>query len=240
MSTRRVIKLSIASGVLAAVALFLSGYTGGPVDNGGTVRGTVRLQGTAPRLAAHNVTKSANVCGNTAPNEDIVTGSGGALANAVVWIDGIQQGAPVQRRNITLDQQRCRYVPHVAATTQGSQLTVTSSDDTLHNVHAYRGNATAFNLAVPVKGMRVNRPLSQTGVLRFQCDAGHTWMSAFVHVFDHPYFAVTGNDGSFSLPDVPAGTYTLKVWHERLGEQTQQIEVAAGGSVTQDFRLSAR
>jgi hypothetical protein len=235
-----VIKLSVLSGVVATLALVLSGYTGGPVDGGGTVSGTVRLQGAAPRLPAHNITKSANVCGNTAPNETVVTGSGGALANAVVWIDNIQQGAPVRRRNITLDQQNCRYVPHVAATTRGSQLTVTSSDDTLHNVHAFRGNSTAFNLATPVKGMRVNRPLSQSGLLRFQCDAGHTWMSAFVHVFDHPYFAVTGRNGSFSLPDVPPGTYTLKVWHERLGTQTQSIEVSAGGTVTQDFRLSAR
>ena len=131
-------------------------------------------------------------------------------------------------------------MPHVQATTTGSTLTITSHDQTLHNMHGFLGTRTLFNIAMPTPGMRVQRPLREAGDVRLQCDAGHTWMSAHVYVFDHPYYAVTTNNGRFSLANVPAGHYTLKVMHPRLGEQTAPIDVAAGGAATHDFQLRAR
>lgn len=238
-SRRRVAGLVASSTLASAALLVLYGYTGAPVTGGGTISGTVRMEGAAPRLAPLQVTRTPDVCGQTVPNEEIVSGGGGVLANVVVWIDGIQHGAPAKARPLTLDQQRCRFVPHVSDATVGSSLTLTSADPTLHTTHALVGDRTIFNVALPVKGMRVTRRLDRPGVMRLKCEAGHTWMSGWIHVFDHPYHAVTGRNGRFRLPDVPPGHYTLKAWHERLGEQTAQVDVAAGGTVTSDFRFRA-
>jgi len=223
----------------SAASLLLVGYTAETVEGGGTISGTVTLSGSPPRQAAHKVSDATQrpACGSSVDNDEVVVGSGGALANAVVWIDGITHGAATKRRNITLDQRGCRFHPRVQAAAQGSRLTVVSSDATLHNAHGRQGKRTVFNLAMPSKGMRVNRPLNRPGPVEIVCDAGHTWMHAWVHVFDHPYFAVTGANGRFRLPDVPPGRHTVKVWHERFGTQTRQIQVSAGGTATWDVAL---
>jgi len=239
MMRTRVKRAAVLSVGMAVISVFLVGYETTTVSNGGTIRGTVKLQGNPPHLAAHKITKAEHrpICGDSVPNEEVVAGSGGALANVVVWIDGIQSGAAPTRHNITLDQHNCRYTPHVQATTRGSQVTVTSQDPTLHNTHATMGNRTIFNLALPTKGVRINRPLSRPGLIDVKCDAGHTWMRAYIHVFEHPYFAVTGADGRFELTQVPPGQHTLKAWHERFGTQTRSLRVDAGGTVTWDVQM---
>ncbi|NOY89994.1 MAG: hypothetical protein GXP55_02205 [Deltaproteobacteria bacterium] len=217
-------------------SLLLVGYTTETVTNGGTIRGSVHLTGAPPAEPPFHVTDQSQVpvCGTDVANDEVVTGPGGALANAVVWIDGIQRGAAPQRETITLGQRGCRFVPRIQATTRGSRVTVASEDATLHNVHGKLGRRTVFNLALPSRGVRITRTLNQPGVIEFNCDAGHTWMRAFIHVFDHPYFAMTGVDGTFEIPNVPPGQHTVKIWHEHYGTQTRRLTVAAGGTVTWD------
>lgn len=223
----------------ALFMLLLSGYTGAPVTGGGTISGTVTLSGEPPALAASATGTASAACGAAeVANEEIVR-SGHNLANVVVWIDGIESGRPVEAARHTLDNSGCRFVPHVASATVGDTLVVTSSDATLHNIHAFIGSTTAFNMAIPTRGMRMTRRLT-AGVHRFQCDAGHTWMAAHLHVFDHPYHAVTTTSGSFSLADVPPGTYTVRAWHERLGTQTATVTVPASGAATANFSFNAR
>lgn len=236
----RVAKLGLVSLLVSSAVVLLYGYAETDVSNGGTLRGTVRLEGAPPPLAAHKVTRSPEVCGQTVPNEEVVTGSGGALANVVVWIDRIATGAPIKRRPLVLDQQGCRFVPHVAAVPVGTSIVLTSSDATLHTTHVLIGAQTIFNVALPAKGMRVTKRLDRAGIHRIKCEAGHTWMSAWIHVRDNPYQVVTGRDGRFELPPLPAGSYTVKAWHERFGELSNQVEVAAGGSATSDFRFRSR
>jgi len=221
---------------LVSTSLVLVGYTAETVSHGGAIQGTVKLTGTPPRTQPYAVTDATQraACTGSVQNDELVVGAGGALANAVVWIEGITHGAPTKRASLTIDQHGCRYIPRVQAAAAGSQVTVISSDATLHNVHARQGTRTVFNLAMPAKGMRVSRPLSRPGLVEVKCDAGHTWMHAWVHVFDHPYFAVTGADGHFSIPNVPPGHYTVKVWHERYPAQTRQLDVTAGGAATWD------
>ena len=221
---------------LIPMGLLLVGYTVQPVTNGGTVQGSVRLTGATPRLQPYPVTDPTQrgACTAAVQNEELVIGTGGSLGNAVIWIEGITAGAATRRAELELDQRGCRYTPRVQAAAIGSQLTVISSDATLHNVHARDGKRSVFNLAMPAKGMRVRRPLARPGVIEVKCDAGHTWMHAWIHVFNHPYFAVTAADGRFSIPNVPPGRYTVKVWHERYPVQTRQLDVAAGGAVTWD------
>lgn len=214
----------------------LVGYTAQPVTNGGTIQGSVHLTGAVPHLQPYPVTDATQrgACTASVANEELVVGPGGTLGNAVVWIDGITSGAPTRPAELTLDQRGCRYTPRVQAASVGSQLTVLSSDATLHNVHARDGARSVFNIAMPAKGMRVRRPLQRPGMVEVKCDAGHTWMHAWIHVFDHPYFAVTAADGRFRIPNVPPGHYTVKIWHERYPVQTRQLDVTAAGTATWD------
>jgi uncharacterized protein (DUF2141 family) len=106
---------------------------------------------------------------------------------------------------------------------------VLNSDATLHNIHATPKTNPEFNTAQPIQGMKTTTTFNAKEgdvVIPFKCDV-HGWMNAYVGVLDHPYFAVTKNDGMFSIPNLPPGTYTLAAWHERLGTQTQSITVAA-------------
>ncbi|MBI2893365.1 MAG: hypothetical protein HYY06_07415 [Deltaproteobacteria bacterium] len=221
--------------IVLATGLAILGIRPGEVDaqQTGTVQGTIRVARPPAAPAAHRVTQNADVCGQSVPNDTVSTGAGGALAGAVVWLDGAPApagGAP-RAVDVTLDQRRCRFEPHVQTATVGASLGLTSRDPILHNIHAYLGTRTLFNVAIPVAGMVVRRPLAEAGRVQIKCDV-HAWMASWVVVFPHPYHAVTGRDGSFRIAGVPAGTYPVKVWHETLGERSGSATVAAGGSAT--------
>jgi len=201
-----------------------------------SVTGTVTTEA-PPSTEMLEVTQDHPVCGDAVPSEEVVV-KDGKLANAVVFLDGVTVETPPDPVEAVLDQKGCLYIPHVQAVPVGSTLTVVNSDDVLHNTHAYLGGErTIFNLAMPQKDQRIPRPLRRPGLVNVQCDAGHTWMSAYIYVFDHPWFAVTGPDGTYALRNVPPGTYTLTVWHEKLGTQSREITVSADAPVVADFEL---
>ncbi len=235
-------RLATALATLPLV-FFVSGgtaiaYKGAPVANGGTVTGKVTFSGTKPRSKRLKVTKDHGVCGHSKVSEALIVGSGKSIANAVVYIEKISAGKPANKKTAVLDQKGCTYVPHVQATVRGSKIEFRSKDAVLHNVHgALNGKRLLFNIAMPNKGQRIKKKLKKPGVVEVTCDAGHTWMKAYVYVFRHPYFAVTKADGSFTLTDVPAGTYKLVVWHEKLGVKKASITVTAGGTTTSSFSL---
>jgi plastocyanin len=174
-------------------------------------------------------TKEKAVCGETVPDESVQV-SNGRLRNVVVIVKGAPAPAP---GTAVLDQKTCRFVPHVQAVAVGSTLDIVNGDPTLHNVHGYLGQATAFNVALPGKDQRVPRKLARPGIVAVRCDV-HAWMSAYVVVADAP-FAVTGEDGSFVVPGVPPGTWTVTAWHEKLGERTATVTVGPAGAATVDF-----
>ncbi len=203
-----------------AFSLLLTALLSAPARAGGTIEGTVRVAGPAPAVAARPIAKDANVCGSAAPAESVVVGKAGALANVVVSVSDVRfAGTPPPVAGASLDQRQCRYLPHVQALTVGTPLAVVNSDAILHNVH---GNAvkadgpalTVFNLALPIKGQKLPVTMTKPGVVKLQCDAGHTWMNAWIYVFDHPYYAVTDGDGAFVIKDVPAGEHVIELWHE--------------------------
>jgi plastocyanin len=194
----------------------------------GSLTGTVEVARPPAAPAPTKVTRQTDVCGTSVASDAVVTGPGKTLAATAVWLEGVAKRAGVKGRDIALDQQRCRFVPRIHTATVGSTLLVTSRDRVLHNVHAFLGGRTLFNIAVPVPGMTIRKPLTEVGHVRFQCDAGHTWMAAHIRVFNHPYHATSSADGTFRIADVPPGTYRWKVWHETLGEKTASVTVAAG------------
>ncbi len=207
-------------------------YEAYDVDKGGTIRGRVAVRGAASTRAALEVQKDSTVCGHEVEDRSLLVGEDGALLNAVVFLTDIEAGKPIDTEfEPTLDNRACRFEPHVQSISVGQRLMITNSDPILHNTHSYvlegeRGNR--FNLALARQGTKILKPIQRPGLHQVKCDAGHTWMNAYFWSFDHPYHTVTGNDGTFELGDVPPGTYTLRIWHETLGDFKTTVEVDAG------------
>lgn len=214
--------------VPALAALAALGLALPAVARAGDVRGTVRYAGSPAAAPALEVTKDRRACGESAPDESLVVSDGG-LANVVVRL--VVPGAKGDPGRVTLDQQRCRFVPHVVAAVAGSTLDVLNGDPILHGVHGWAGVATAFNLPMPLQGQKKPQLLARPGVIRVGCDV-HGWMSAWIVVVDGPHFAVTDGSGSFAIAGVPPGTYTAIAWHERLGERIGSVTVPAAGAVS--------
>lgn len=161
--------------------------------------------------------------------EYVVMGDDNALQNVFVYVkDGLPARLyPVPSEPAVLDQQKCRYVPRVLGVQVGQQLTIKNSDPLLHNVRAEGTINEPFDVGTPVQGMEVKRTfVTREVMVPFKCNV-HSWMNAYVGVLEHPFFAVSDASGRFSLPQLPPGTYTIEIWHERFGTQTQQVTVAA-------------
>jgi len=211
-------------------------YSGGAVTDGGSVSGTVRFSGAVPPAKTTAVDKDHGVCGQSQKSQELVVGGGGGLKNAVVYISKIKKGKPAKKTVKVLNQEGCVYVPHVQAAVKGSRLQLKSKDEILHNVHAkLNGKRVMFNVALPSTKQVVTKKLRKTGLYDITCDAGHHWMQAYTLVFKHPYFAVTGESGRFSLGDIPPGKYKLVVWHEKLGKKRTTITIPANGHAAADF-----
>ena len=234
---------------LAALALLLAqadaGAASAPAPRGATasgagqVSGKVTLSGLPPKLAPLPVTRDIKICGTSKPDESLEVGQGGGVKNAVLWIvDGPKPARP-EKMKVTLDQKQCEFVPHLVALPAGATLDIVNGDKLFHNVHAREGDRTVFNYAMPVPNHVIPKPLKQPGLLRITCDV-HPWMRAWVDVLPTSAFAVTDEAGSYTISGVPAGKYTLRLWHERLGEKEQEIQVTAGGTATVDVQLTPR
>src|SRR5262245_10090733 len=201
--------------------------------NAGKLTGSVVIDGTAPKNEAIKMNADP-VClreaKGTQMQETYVVGSDGkSLGNVFVYVkDGLGNYAydpPTDSPKI--DQKECRYHPHVFGMRVGQSLEILNSDPTLHNIHAMPKANQEFNNGQPIQGMKMTHVFTSKEVMvPFKCDV-HGWMNAYVGVLDHPYFAVTKEDGKFELPNLPPGTYTIEAWHEKLGPMTQSVTIAA-------------
>jgi plastocyanin len=238
--------MTIARAISLVTCALLAG-TGTPALGAGTVvEGTVTAERPWPKPAPVKITKDATVCGAEQPSEALRVTSDGELQNVVVWLrpatPATPEPPPPPPGRATIDQVGCRYKPHVQAAAVGSELTLVNSDGVLHNVHGTLGAVTVFNLAMPIKGQKLPIKLTRPGVVRLQCDAGHTWMNAWIHVFRETTFAVTDEHGRFTIPGVLPGEYTIEYWHEPRAGQGPEIRktarlVVAGKPVHADAQL---
>jgi plastocyanin len=193
----------------------------------GNVTGRVLFEGTPPPNEPIRMT-SDPVCTRENPggvNADTVLVNDGGLENVFVYVkDGLGgYYFDVPTDPVTLDQKGCRYSPHLIGLRVGQPLEIVNSDATMHNVHALPTVNREFNFSQIMAGMKDRKVFTAREVMvRFKCDV-HTWMSAYAGVLDHPYFAVTANGGKFELKGLPAGTYTVEAWHEKLGTATQSV-----------------
>ncbi len=164
------------------------------------------------------------VCGKSQTLEDLLVSQGGGIRNVIVALANVPRIPTPPPAHLVLDNRDCRFVPHVSVLTVGSTIEATNSDALLHTVHLY--GAVRANIALPFKGLEVERMAARPGMIVVKCDV-HGWMQAFIRVDNHPFHAVTDPDGHFRIPDIPAGTYDLEIWHERLGRQRKTIRVEA-------------
>lgn len=189
------------------------------VAHGAEISGVVQWQGPREVLPPVVVGPSGSPhhCGAEQVWPALEVSAEGGVSNAVVYLDGVSEGVAASPTVVAIDQQHCRYAPHVVAMALGGRLRFSNSDTgVLHNVHGFYGytdDDSWFNAASPY-GVPIERAVTRTGVHRIACDAGHPWMLAYVWAFRHPYFAVTGADGRFVLRDVVPGTYRVMMWHE--------------------------
>jgi hypothetical protein len=226
-------KRSITCGAVFALLL----ATG---SNAATVTGKVVFTGTKP--VVRSLDMSANpACqrahSTPAKTETAILNSNGTLRYSVVWIkSGLPNKAwPAPTEHAAIEQQGCMYKPHVLAVMTNQPIDIKNDDPTNHNIHPLPKINQEWNESQPPKGDTKTKSFPREEVaIPVKCNV-HPWMRAYIAVVHHPFFAVTGEDGTFTIKNLPAGTYTLEAWHETYGTVDQQITVGANDSKTIDL-----
>jgi len=217
-----------------------------PLDRSqtGSITGRVRFTGTPPApetvAVANDPTCAAAHPAGLVVNE--VRVQDGALADALVYVArGLEERVfAVPDEPVVIDQRACLFVPRVAGVQVGQRVEFVNSDDTLHNVHGSPSASAPWNFGLGVQGARRALVIEHAEVpVPVRCEV-HPWMRLDLGIVDHPYFAVTGDDGAFTLAGVPAGHYVVAAWHARLGSREQSVDVAAGASANVELVFSAR
>lgn len=222
---KRILPLFI---LIPAMSVNCMAYEQIQVKDGGGIKGRVMVTGNIPQDETIKVTKDNFACGDTLPREKYVISPDGGVRYAVVFIEEIVKGKAIPKEPVEIDNVKCAFTPHVQVGVKGQQLIIKNTDPMLHNTHLYLDKRTVYNFALPITGMKIKKPIRKDGVMSVECDA-HSWMKGYLYLIDHPYIAVTDENGAFSIGDIPPGDYEIKIWHEALGEQEQHITVPAGG-----------
>jgi hypothetical protein len=231
----------------------------------GRIRGVVTLRGSAAPARSEPVAKDQHVCGRSVPVTRIAVGKNNGVKHTFVYLDGVKASGTEARPRLSVEigQKGCEYAPHSLVFPPGASLDIVNDDPLLHNIHAREttddGLRTVFNIAQPVRGQRtaLGAPFGKPGVVALTCEAGHPWMTAYILVSDHPYVAVSNDDGEFVIDGVPVGTYPIRMWHEGVSlkriiaslqqyeyeapyEATDEVVVPAGGEVVVNFAFGLR
>jgi plastocyanin len=203
-----------------------------PVDpaTAGTVMGTVKFEGTPPQMRNINmasVPSCAKLHATPQMVEDVVLGDNGTLQDVVVYLKGdfSAYSFPAVTTPVQIDQSGCVFSPHVVALMTGEPLEVTNTDSVTHNVNVMSTHRQGWNQTLATGAPPIEKTFAREEIpIAVKCNI-HAWMKFYIAVLSHPYFQVTGKDGSFVLKNVPPGTYTLTAWHEKYGTKEQSVVV---------------
>ncbi|MHC4958219.1 MAG: carboxypeptidase regulatory-like domain-containing protein [Planctomycetota bacterium] len=211
-----------------------------------TIKGTVKFEGTPPKrrpidMGSDKYCEKCYAADGKALSEKVIVGKDGGLANVFIQIKYGLRGwkFPAPTGEVLLDQVKCRYQPHVLGVQAGQKIKIRNSDPTMHNVHGlpYKGSRDVFNIAQTQEGQEDIESIRKAGMYSIKCDV-HGWMQSYIGVVKHPFFAVTAEDGAFTLENVPPGEYTIEAWHEKYGTKTAKVTVADGASADASFTFS--
>ena len=218
---------------LAALAVaIVAALVSASAADAATITGHVRVTGSIPKPPIITMTADP-ACDHLYPHgrpaEIVVAGPDGALANVFVYV---KTGLPKKfvfpmpaPREVRLDQKGCAFVPHAIGVRVGEEITIHNSDPTMHNVNARAAINPPFNEATPGEDESLRKSFARPEVaVKLKCDI-HPWMSAYIGVFDHPFFAVTGTDGAFTISGLPESDYTVEAWHESLGVRAANVKL---------------
>jgi plastocyanin len=241
---RRTLFLSaLAVVATASLAGRAAAYEAIAVTDGGTLSGTVTIEGTAPPPAKIEVTKDPEVCGKESKekvNPSLLVGQGGGIANVVVTVKAAKgKKLEVPATNPVFDQKTCEFHPHVLAFPAGSTVDVINSDGILHNIHTTSTVNPSQNQAQPKFKPKIQIKIEKPETIAIKCDV-HGWMSGYWVATDTPYVAVTAADGSFKIADLPPGDYDVELWQEKLGKVTQKASIKAKEETKVAWKMAAK
>ncbi len=210
-----------------------------PVGGGATLTGKVTFAGTAPQLEQIKMDADAYCkAAHSTPvyTQEVEVNGNGTLKDVLVFVkSGVSGSYPPPSTPVELDQKGCQYHPHIFGIQTGQSLKIVNSDGTLHNIHALPKVNAEFNIGQPFQNMATDKKFDKAEVpVRFKCDV-HKWMGAYCGVFNHPFFAVTNDQGTFEIKGLPPGNYVIEAWQEKFGAQDQNVTIS--GSRRQDRRL---
>ncbi|MCZ6547775.1 MAG: carboxypeptidase regulatory-like domain-containing protein [Deltaproteobacteria bacterium] len=207
----------------------------------GTIVGTVKFQEKAPERKEIAVTRNKKVCGKEAKfTESLVVSATGGVKNAVLYLTDIKRGKKFKVPSVfNIDQRGCQFHPHVLIVPAGKSFTLINSDGILHNFRTNSTKNPILNKAQPKFKKKLKVKINIPEIIRANCDV-HEWMNMWLVVAEHPYYAITDEGGSFKITDVPPGTYTVRLWHETLGQQTRKVTVKAGEQTKAAFELKKK
>ena len=236
---RKLWALATALGVILAAWPPAFAYEAVEVKDGATIEGTIKYEGTPPAREKPEATKDKEVCGKADLSEDLIVGSDKGIANVVVMLTNVQKGKKWPAAKPTLVQKGCDFQPHVLVIPAGVEVEIKNDDGILHNVHTFSTKNPSLNRNQPRFRKVMTTKFDQPEIIKVTCDA-HNWMLGWFVVSDDPYVAVTDRQGHFEIKDVPAGSYKVEIWHEKLGNETKDVTVRAGETVALGLNLKGK
>ena len=212
--------------------------TVGIIYAGGSITGTITFEGKAPKMKPLKVDADPICVANNeiAPKKEwLILDENKGVKNMLVFItEGLNIDYSPPEEPVVIDQKGCIYSPHVVGIMAGQQLDILNNDGTLHNIHALPKVNKEFNKAQPRSKKKLSVKFEKPEApFKVKCDV-HPWMGAYIGVFDHPCFAVSGDDGTYIISDLKPGEYVIEAWHEKLGSQTANVTVS-DSAAHQDF-----
>jgi hypothetical protein len=207
-----------------------------------SVTGKVMFEGKRPSPVELAMTPDCVQAHNGPGFDEIITvNENNALKDVFIYVkEGAEKWTySVPTQPVLFDQIGCHYVPHIVGVMVNQPFEIINNDPIFHNVHSMPTKNQPFNHGMPLKGMKVTKTLDTPEVIPVKCDI-HRWMSSYIHVVENPFYAVSAADGSFAIKNLPAGTFTLEAWHEKLGTQIKEVTLTSGKSqeVTFTFKES--
>ncbi len=227
--------------LISCLAMPAFGYEAIPFKNGGSIEGVAKFVGDkVPQDPTLTLTSETKECGTSKPAKKYLIRDR-KIQNVVVFIVGIKAGKPFPAGGpVTVTNHQCEFQPHVAVGFKGNSIALSTDDPILHmsDVHLLPKGKELFHVSLHEKGTPVKKKLSTAGLLEMSC-YNHPWEHAYVYVFDHPYVAVTDEQGRFTIDNIPPGTYTVEAWHEALGtKKISDIKVESGKTSTIKLEFS--